>query len=48
MLPLEVIDELSLLPPSVASPQGVLEHDLLGLYTGLNLILETRLHYSIV
>ena len=40
--------ELSSLPPSVASPQGALEHDLLGPYTGLNLILESRMHHSIV
>ncbi len=48
VLPLDTIDELSSLPPSVASPQGALEHDLLGPYTGLNLILESRMHHSIV
>lgn len=33
---------------TVANPQAALEHDLLGRYTGLNLILENRLHHSIV
>jgi hypothetical protein len=48
ILPLSTIDELSSLPTSVATPNGALEHDLLGSYTNLNLILESRLHHLIV
>jgi ent-kaurene oxidase len=48
ILPLPLLEELSALPVTVANPQAALEHDLLGRYTGLNLILENRLHYSIV
>ncbi|MCJ1357217.1 MAG: hypothetical protein MMC33_007213 [Icmadophila ericetorum] len=48
VLPISLLDELSSLPPSVASPNGALEHDLLGQYTGLNLILESKIHHSIV
>ena len=48
ILPNSLLDELSALPPTIASPNGALEHDLLGSYTGLNLILESRLHHSIV
>ncbi|KAF3062408.1 Ent-kaurene oxidase [Daldinia childiae] len=48
LLPLSVLEELSNLPASVASPNTALEHDLLGNYTGLSLILESRAHHSIV
>lgn len=48
VLPISVLDELSTLPSHIASPHGALEHDLLGEYTGLNLILESRMHHSIV
>lgn len=48
VLPISLLDELSTLPASIASPNGALEHDLLGPYTGLDLILESRLHHSIV
>ncbi|KAL6720899.1 hypothetical protein ACLMJK_002824 [Lecanora helva] len=48
VLPLDVIEELSSLPPSVASANEGLEHDLLGKYTGLDLILDSRMHHSIV
>lgn len=48
VLPISLLDELSTLLPSIASPNGALEHDLLGQYTGLDLILESRLHHSIV
>ncbi|KAF2184216.1 putative cytochrome P450 [Zopfia rhizophila CBS 207.26] len=48
ILPNCLLEELSLLPSNIASPHGALEHDLLGHYTGLNLILESRLHHSIV
>ena len=40
--------ELSGLPSTIASNYGALERDLLGRYTGLNLILESRLHHTIV
>lgn len=48
ILPKSLLDELSTLPATIASPNGALEHDLLGPYTGLDLILESRLHHSIV
>lgn len=48
MLPHRLLEELSSLPGDIASPHGALEHDLLGPHTGLNLILESRLHHSIV
>ena len=48
VLPNSLLDELSSLPPAIASPNGALEHDLLGPYTGLDLILESRLHHTIV
>ncbi|KAI1635622.1 putative cytochrome P450 [Biscogniauxia mediterranea] len=48
VLPHSVLDELSALPVTVASPQDALEKDLKGWYTGMNLILENRLHHSIV
>ena len=48
VLPRTMVDELSALPSSIASPHGGLEHDLLGPYTGLEFIVESRLHHSIV
>lgn len=48
ILPKYLLDEISALPSTIASPNGALEHDLLGPYTGLDLILESRLHHSIV
>lgn len=48
VLPQSLLSELSALPSSIASPNAALENDLLGPYTGLNLILESRLHHSIV
>ncbi|KAI1499403.1 putative cytochrome P450 [Biscogniauxia marginata] len=48
VLPLSVLEELSALPVTVASPHDALEKDLKGFYTGMNLILENRLHHSIV
>jgi cytochrome P450 len=48
VLPGLLLEELSALPPTIASPHGALEHDLVGRYTGLNLILESRIHHSIV
>jgi hypothetical protein len=48
VLPLSLLEELAAIPPSIASPHAALEHDLLGHYTGLDLILESRIHHSIV
>ncbi|KAI1355958.1 cytochrome P450 [Xylaria sp. FL0043] len=48
ILPLSLLEELSALPPTIANPQAALEHDLLGQFTGLNLIIENRLHHIIV
>lgn len=48
VLPLSLLEQLSALPSTVASPHEALEHDLLGRYTGLNTILKSRLHHTIV
>ena len=40
--------ELANLPIHIANPQAALDHDLLGRYTGIDLILEDRLHHTIV
>lgn len=48
ILPSSLLEELSALPSSVASPHGALEKDLLGAHTGMNVILETRMHHTIV
>ncbi|KAI1434073.1 cytochrome P450 [Xylaria sp. CBS 124048] len=48
VLPYAVLDELSNLPPTVANVAGAIDQELLGQYTGLNVILENRLHSSIV
>ncbi|RYC62857.1 hypothetical protein CHU98_g3352 [Xylaria longipes] len=48
ILPLSLLEELTGLPPTVANPQAALERDLLGHFTGLDLIIENRLHHIIV
>ncbi|KAI9034946.1 cytochrome P450 [Aspergillus affinis] len=48
ILPANLIDEHSSLPYSVASNHGALEKDLLDPYTGLNIILESRMHHTII
>ncbi|RYP09459.1 hypothetical protein DL764_001284 [Monosporascus ibericus] len=48
VLPLPLLKELSRLPPHVAEPTAALERDLVGSFTGIDLILENRLHHSIV
>ncbi|KAI0456309.1 putative cytochrome P450 [Xylaria acuta] len=48
VLPHHLLQELSSLPSSVASPHGGLERDLLGSYSGLDLVLQTRLHHSVI
>ncbi|KAM0817452.1 putative Cytochrome P450 [Seiridium cardinale] len=48
VLPLPLLEELSRLPPNVAEGTAALNGDLVGSYTGVDLILENRLHHSIV
>ena len=48
MLPLSLLEELSHLKPNIAESTAALERDLVGSYTGVDLILENRLHHSIV
>jgi hypothetical protein len=48
VLPITLLDELSRLPHHIAESTAALERDLLGHLTGVNLILESRLHHSIV
>ncbi|KAF4621498.1 hypothetical protein G7Y89_g14576 [Cudoniella acicularis] len=48
VLPASTIPELSSLSIEVASGIKALEHDLLGKWTGLDMILESRLHHRLV
>ncbi|KAI0407293.1 cytochrome P450 [Xylaria palmicola] len=48
VLPHNVLDELSALPSTVASPSDAIENDLMGRYTSISLILDSRLQHSIV
>ncbi|KAI2628175.1 cytochrome P450 [Xylaria nigripes] len=48
VLPYDVLDELSALPPTVAGPSAGIEKDLMGKYTGINMIMENRLHHSTI
>lgn len=48
MLPPSAVQELSTLPPNIADGTKALEHDLMGPYTGLNFILQSRLHHRVV
>lgn len=48
VLPASAIQELSNLPTEVASGIKALERDLLGRWTGLHMITETRLHHRLV
>lgn len=48
VLPLSLLEELSRLPPHIAESTSALERDLVGSFTGVDLILENRLHHSIV
>ncbi|KAK2604178.1 hypothetical protein N8I77_007129 [Diaporthe amygdali] len=48
VLPKSLLEELSRLPPNIAEPTAALERDLVGSFTGIDLILESRLHHSIV
>lgn len=48
VLPHSTLKELATIPSTVASPHAGLESDLLGPYTGLDHVLESRLHHSII
>jgi cytochrome P450 len=48
ILPHSLLEQLSGLPTTIASPNAALERDLLGPHTGLSLILDSRLHHYIV
>ncbi|KAJ8119219.1 hypothetical protein ONZ43_g3788 [Nemania bipapillata] len=48
LLPVTLLEELSRLPASVAEGTSALNGDLVGSFTGVDLILENRLHHSIV
>lgn len=48
ILPSSLLEELAAVPGRLATAHGALEHDLLGRYTGLDIVLKTRLHHSIV
>ncbi|KAJ5623052.1 hypothetical protein N7490_011657 [Penicillium lividum] len=48
ILPLSALEELSQLPTTLASPTGALEHDLVGEYSGVNVISQSRIHHTIV
>ncbi|KAI0198172.1 cytochrome P450 [Astrocystis sublimbata] len=48
VLPYEVLDELSSLPVTHAGPSEGTENELMGKYTSISLILDSRLHFSIV
>lgn len=48
ILPISLLDEISRLPSNIAESSAALERDLLGSFTGTDLILESKLHHSIV
>ncbi|KAI1183937.1 cytochrome P450 [Nemania serpens] len=48
VLPLSLLEETSRIPSHIADPTAALERDLVGSFTGVGLILENRLHHSIV
>lgn len=48
VLPISLLDEVSRIPSHIAESTAALERDLLGSFTGVGLILESRLHHSIV
>jgi ent-kaurene oxidase len=45
---MSLLEELAAVPERVATAHGALEHDLLGRYTGIDIVLKSRLHHSIV
>ncbi|KAK4234571.1 cytochrome P450 [Achaetomium macrosporum] len=48
VLPPTLLDEIARLPYNICESTAALERDLLGSFTGVGLILESRLHHSIV
>lgn len=48
LLPVQLLEELSRLPSNIADGTAALNGDLVGSFTGVDLILENRLHHSIV
>lgn len=48
ILPPCLLEELASIPSAIASPNGALENDLLGSYTGLDLILKSNIHHTVV
>jgi hypothetical protein len=48
VLPIEMVDEFTSLPPTIANPSEGLERDLLAPYTGFSVLSESRLHHAVV
>jgi hypothetical protein len=48
VLPSSLLEEISSIPERIATAHGALAHDLVSRYTGLNIVLQTRLHHSVV
>ncbi|KAI1267564.1 cytochrome P450 [Xylariaceae sp. FL1019] len=48
VLPLTLLAELAALPSTIASSHDAIAQDLLGSYTGLNSIVESRLHHQVI
>lgn len=48
MLPPSLLEELATLPPAVASSHRTIEHDLMGRYTGLHMMVESRIHHTVL
>ncbi|KAJ2998938.1 hypothetical protein NUW58_g166 [Xylaria curta] len=48
VLPYNLLEELSSLPTTIASPSDGIENDLMGKYTSISLILDSRLQHSVV
>ncbi|KAI0466541.1 cytochrome P450 [Xylaria cf. heliscus] len=48
VLPYNVLDELATLPTTTAGPSEAIENELMGRYTSIGLILDSKLHHTIV
>ncbi|KAI1809749.1 hypothetical protein GGS20DRAFT_590284 [Poronia punctata] len=48
VLPFALLGELAALPSTVASAHDAISQDLLGSYTGINSIVESRLHHQVI
>ena len=46
MLPPSFLDELATLPSSIANSHRTIDFDLMGQYTGLDLMVESRVHLA--